>query len=70
MEKLASYADKVEKRWVKFIVSAHVLERISQVARTTSTTLSNKIIARIKRLVKPGMGLFSFHTAWRTRKGS
>ena len=34
MEKLASYADKVEKRWVKFIVSAHVLERISQVAKT------------------------------------
>jgi len=34
VEKLASYADKVEKRWVKFIVSAHVWERISQVART------------------------------------
>ena len=30
MEKLAHYVDKEEKIWVKFIVSAHVLERISQ----------------------------------------
>jgi transposase-like protein len=29
----------------------------------------NKIIARIKRLVKPGMGFFSFETAWRTLQG-
>jgi len=29
----------------------------------------NKIIARIKRLTKPGMGFFSFQTAWRTLQG-
>jgi transposase, IS6 family len=29
----------------------------------------NKIIARIKRLVKPGMGFFSFETAWKTLRG-
>jgi transposase-like protein len=29
----------------------------------------NKTIARIKRLVKPGMGFFSFETAWRTLQG-
>ncbi|GHO63347.1 hypothetical protein KSC_022390 [Ktedonobacter sp. SOSP1-52] len=29
----------------------------------------NKTIARIKRLVKPGMGFFSVETAWRTLQG-
>jgi len=29
----------------------------------------NRTIARIKRLVKPGMGFFSFETAWRTLRG-
>jgi transposase-like protein len=34
-----------------------------------STTSSSKIIARIKRLVKLGMGYFSFETALRTLQG-
>ena len=34
-----------------------------------STTSSSKTIARIKRLVKLGMGFFSFETAWRTLQG-
>jgi hypothetical protein len=34
VEKLASDVDKEEKIWVKLIVSAHVLERIAQVAST------------------------------------
>jgi hypothetical protein len=34
VEKLARYVDKEEKIWVKIIVGAHVLERISQVAST------------------------------------
>jgi len=34
VEKLASYVDKEEKIWMKLIVSAHVLERISQVVGT------------------------------------
>ncbi len=36
---------------------------------STSTTSSSKITARIKRLVKLGMGFFSFETAWRTLQG-
>jgi len=39
MEKLACYVDKEEKTWVKLIVSAHVLERISHVVRTGSIPL-------------------------------
>jgi transposase, IS6 family len=31
--------------------------------------LSNKIIARIKRRVKAGLGFFSFETAWSTLQG-
>jgi transposase, IS6 family len=31
--------------------------------------LSNKIIARIKRRVKPGLGFFSLETAWHTLQG-
>jgi transposase-like protein len=34
-----------------------------------STISSNKTIVRIKRLTKPGMGFFSFETAWRTLQG-
>jgi transposase, IS6 family len=34
-----------------------------------STTSLSKTIARIKRLTKPGMGFFSFETAWRTLQG-
>jgi len=33
------------------------------------TISSNKTIVRIKRLTKPGMGFFSFETAWRTLQG-
>ncbi len=40
MEKLARYVDKEEKIWMKLIVSAHLVERISQVA---STALSGKV---------------------------
>jgi hypothetical protein len=29
----------------------------------------NRTIARIKRLTKPGMGFFSFETAWQTLQG-
>ena len=39
MEKLAPYVAKEEKIWVKLIVSAHVLERISQVAVTVGMIL-------------------------------
>jgi hypothetical protein len=34
VENLACYVDREEKNWVELIVSAHVLERISQVAST------------------------------------
>jgi hypothetical protein len=34
-----------------------------------SITSLNRIIVRIKRLVKPGVGFFSFETAWRTLQG-
>jgi len=34
VEKLARYVDKEEKIWVKLIISAHVLERISQITST------------------------------------
>jgi len=39
VEKLARYVDNEEKIWVKLIVSAHVLERISQVASTAGQLL-------------------------------
>jgi hypothetical protein len=39
MEKLARFVDKEEKTWVKLIISAHVLERISHVVRTGSIPL-------------------------------
>lgn len=37
---------------------------------STSTPWSNKIIARIKRLVKPGLGYFSFAMPWQTLPGN
>ena len=40
MEKLARYVDKEEKTWVKLIVSAPLLERISQVASTPCQPIS------------------------------
>src|SRR4051812_15511208 len=36
---------------------------------STSTILVSKTTARIKRLTKPGMGFFSFETAWQTLQG-
>jgi len=82
VEKLARYVDKEEKIWVKLIVSAPLLERISQVASTgvlpegcelRQVKFLNNLVEQdhrfLKRLVKPGLGFFSPETAWRTLQG-
>jgi IS6 family transposase len=44
-------------------------QRVNCARTSISITWLNKIIARIKRLTKPGMGFFSFETAWRPLQG-
>jgi hypothetical protein len=55
VEKLAPHVDKVEKIGVKLIVSAHALERISQVASTTGISKRiKKITGTLRTTFKPG----------------
>jgi hypothetical protein len=49
VEKLARYVDKEEKIWVKLIFSAHVLERISQVASTGVSFFPAQYHMRVRR---------------------
>ena len=64
---------RFEQKEVIHTAMLQQVSRFDQVTRLSSLEDCNlidaAIIARIKRLVKPEMGLFSFQTVWRTRAG-
>jgi transposase, IS6 family len=66
VEKNAAYPKAIAELKSSTILPASV--ELTPASNTETTSLS-KITVRIKRLVKPGMGFFSFETAGKTVQG-